>query len=231
VNVSKAVVLSSQAKQQAAGTALSGYASIPTEIQSQYLSDETITFYTMEGDFDADNLDDEHKITATPANNANIYVTYTTDHLTNKPLRLQGARPFNIKYSSNYLYDDNGTLKTDGASESTDANHLWYIAGGDPYAVTVQNGATSSKLTYKSDAFGYDGTVTTFIIESASVVDKTHTNVTLWYIDGENLREVTVTVNTVELPISYTLIDRKGAVIEKDIRYVDAEGFGLPAAL
>ena len=186
----------------------------------------------MEGDFDAVNLDVEHKITATPANNANIYVTYTTDHLTNKPLHLQGARPFNIKIkdSSNYLYDANGTLKTDEDSESTDANHLWYIAGGDPYAVTVQNGATSSKLTYKSAAFGYDGTVKTFIMKSASVVDATHTDVTLWYIDGENLREVTVTVNTVVLPIAYTLIDRKGKVIEKDIRYVDAEGFGLPAA-
>ena len=92
---------------------------------------------------------------------------------------------------------------------------MWYFTGGDPYAVTVQNGVTSSKLTYQSAAFGYNGTVKTFIIKNTtSGVDATHYDLTLWYIDGENIREVAVTVNTVVLPRSYTLIDRQGEKIQ-----------------
>ena len=221
---------------EAEGKPLSGYTGIPVAIRSEYLNDETVTYYSFAGSEEIggtvtpETIGAHDPISVTPEGDANIYVTYTTNNLTNKPLRLQGARPFNIKYSSNYLYDDNGTLKTDGNSESNVANHLWYIAGGDPYAVTVQNGVTSSKLTYKSAAFGYDGTVKTFIMKSASGVDETHTNATLWYIDGADIREVTVTVNTVVLPRSYTLIDRKGVVIQANIAYVDADGFGLPAA-
>ena len=97
VNRSNELAVSKADVRQAAGTSLSGYASIPTEIQSSYISDETITFYTMTGDFDAANLDGEHSITKTPATSANIYITYTTTKLGSKFLSLTNSAPFNIK--------------------------------------------------------------------------------------------------------------------------------------
>lgn len=163
-----------KAKKQAEGTPLSDYNNIPAEIRSEYLSGENVYFRSFtgsEGIGDAvtqETLSGYNAIHQTPGGNANIYVTYDTDHLGEKTPRLQGARPFNIKYGSTYLYDEGGTLKTDGASESNEVNHVWYFTGGDPYAVTVQNGATSSKLTYQSAAFGYNGTVKTFIIKNTT---------------------------------------------------------------
>ena len=53
VNSSKVIAISKADVRQAAGTTLSGFASIPTEIQSSYISDETIEFYSWDGDFDA----------------------------------------------------------------------------------------------------------------------------------------------------------------------------------
>jgi len=80
---------------QPAAKALSSYTDIPAAIRSPYLNGETVKFYTFSGAFDAEKLTDENKIPATPVtDNANIYVTYTTDHLSEKFLRLQGKRAF-----------------------------------------------------------------------------------------------------------------------------------------
>ena len=125
VNLSNGIAVSSSAIRQLAGTPLrngntdanddgitDGYNDIPEELRSPYISNETITFYTMEGDFDASKLDNEHKITATPDKSANIYVTYTTDKLDEKFLHLQMARPMNLRFENpsstwKYLWDNN----------------------------------------------------------------------------------------------------------------------------
>ena len=190
------------------GAPLSGYASIPTEIQSQYLSDETITFYTMEGDFDADNLDYEHKIEVTPANNANIYVTYTTGKLGDKFLHLQGARPFNLKNSSNQYfvnssstdltYDEINTETTPNV-QNKNKDHIWYISGGDPYAVTITCSETNNYLT--SSTSSVSSTTNTFILKSEA-----GTTVTFQDASGN----IAVTINEVNIPTSYYLIDKVG---------------------
>ena len=123
VNVAKEVAVSSNTYRLLAGTSVrngktdanndgitDGYNDIPTEIQSQYISDEEITFYTMEGIFNKNNLDDEHKITEIPAKICDIYVTYKLDKLKDKNLHLQGARPFNLKNGSGqYFVNRSGT--------------------------------------------------------------------------------------------------------------------------
>ena len=221
VNKSDAIAVSSSAIRQLAGTSLSGYASIPAEIQSPYISDETITFYTMEGVFDANKLDNEHKITATPDGNANIYVTYTTDQLGGKFLHLQMARPLNLKYENptdtwKYLWDDGGTVKYDESAEAsiTTNNHLWYIGGRDvpdPYDVLVKNSSKTTNLIYASSSFTLGAGGESYVLTRDTYVDGDHHDITLKnFTSGESF---TVRVNTVEIPTSYYLIDKTGRQI------------------
>ena len=235
VNNSRAIAVSSNSFKQLAGTTLSGYSSIPAEIQSPYIADETITFYTMEGAFDASLLDAEHRITTTPSESADIYVTYTTTLLAEKFVKLSGASPYNLKNtSSQYLYDSGSAIAAETASATnaetylTTRQHLWYFNGNDPYAITVKNADSNAFLsTSGSDPARSDSEVT-FFLTGKSTVDATHEQITLKNISNSNA--ITVTANTVVLPLSYTLIDKAGKVIQAGIDYVDAEGFGLPAA-
>ncbi|MBO5613313.1 MAG: chitobiase/beta-hexosaminidase C-terminal domain-containing protein [Prevotella sp.] len=126
---------------QSVGKSLSTVDDIPSAICSSYIEGESVSFYSFSGAYtSADQLTDEVKITATPAEEASIYVTYTTDLLSEKFLHLRGARAFNIKVSDGYAYDNSGTLAYDsGVSTLSQANHLWNIGGNDPYNVQIKN--------------------------------------------------------------------------------------------
>ena len=234
VNRSGEIAISSAAIQQAAGTLLSGTASIPAELRNPYISDETITFYTMEGDFNANILDDEHKITATPAGSANIYITYTTTNLGSKFVKLSGSSPYNLTYSTNgYLYDTDSAIGFDGSpDEGTMVTnpYLWYFEGDDPYALQIRNAKASKFLTTSSSEPARSDVAVTFILTAqVDGADASHKTITLKNL--ANSETITLGVNTVVLPISYTLIDRKGAVIETNIAYDDTEGPMLGKAL
>ena len=231
VNRSNELAVSKADVRQAAGTTLSGYASIPTEIQSSYISDETITFYTMTGDFNAANLDGEHSITKTPATSANIYITYTTTKLGSKFLSLTNSAPFNIKDTGKCQYVENDELKTDGATAEykSDRQYLWYFLGADPYKVTVQNVSTSKWLTYSDPTLSVGESSQTYILKgTANHANQTNTkyeDVTLVDASGNTF---TIGVNTVVLPIRFTLIDKQNNVIQSGIEYDGS--LSLPAA-
>ena len=140
------------------GRKLTSYTDIPEAICSPYLRGETMTFYSFSGAYDVANLKDENLTDGTPfESGANIYVRYTTDHLTDNDriLHLQGTRIHNIKVNGDYIYDNSGTL----AHESTDANkkqlsRIWYISGQDPYAVQIQNAASPNRYLEYNTATG-----------------------------------------------------------------------------
>ena len=241
VNLSNGIAISSEAIQQTAGTPLrngntdenkdgitDGFNDIPVSLRSPYISDETIKFYSWDGAFDASKLKDENKIETTPTGSANIYITYTVEKLGNKSLHLQGARPFNLKNStSQYFVNSSGTsltfdetnTDTEPRVQNANKDHLWYISGGDPYAVQITCPQTGNYLT--SSTSSVSAVLNTFILtaeESSTVTFK----------DASG--SVSVTVNSVVLPRSYTLIDRKGAKIQDLIAYSDEEGFKLPSS-
>ena len=124
---------------QLEGLALSNtYTSIPEAIRSPYLEDETVTFYsTLSAEGSRNNLSD--LITSTPAGGGNIYVSYTTDHLGDKPLHLRGTRQFKIRVNGEYFYDRNGALRHSASDGNDDNTYLWKVAGNDPYRVQIQN--------------------------------------------------------------------------------------------
>ena len=221
VNKSNAIAISSASTKQVVGKSLSGYANIPTEIQSPYISnEENITFYSWEGAFNASNLGTEHRITKTPAQDANIYVTYSTDKLNEKFLHLQMARPMNIKHEESstykYIYNNSGTVTYDASAEAsiTDSKYLWYIGNStnpDPYNVLVKNSTKTSNLKYASSTLSLDADATPYVITDTTYVDASHQNITLKNIStGDSF---TIRVNEVEIPTSYYLIDKAGQII------------------
>jgi hypothetical protein len=237
VNRSNGIAVSSSAIKQVAGTKLADedfrgyYNSIPEGLRSPYISDETITFYTMEGDFDASKLENEYRITATPDESANIYVTYTTDKLGQKFLHFQGARPFNFKNSSGQYYYDNGTsvvAETKTAGYVTDKNHLWYFYGSDPYNIQIKNADSNKYLTTSGSAPARSDDAVPFFLTGQSGEGATSRQITLKNVsNGETIE---LNINTVVLPLSYTLIDRENKVIERGISYDADDGLILPVA-
>ncbi len=194
---------------QPEGKRLTQYADIPATISSPYLSGEDVAFYTFsEAYTSADQLNDENKITETPDADANIYVTYTTAHLSEKYLKLRGARAFNIKDGGDYLYDNGGTL----AQESTEANkttsnHLWKFIGGDPYAVQIKNFSTGSNLAFSTPPTLTIGS-TTFILAGTTSNDE---NITLMTATGTGTPDYTtkdVSAYSVSSNVNYWIIDK-----------------------
>ena len=231
VNRSNKVATSYEVKEPV-GKPLSRYTSIPAEIRSGYLSDETVTFYSFSGseaigdEVSTTTISSHDPITETPSASANIYVTYTTTHLSEKFLPLTNAAPYNVMEGSDYLYGD-GTLKTEDSPSDADTKtnaYLWYFMGSDPYNVTIQNLGERNYLNYASSTLSLN-TAQTFILKTLTSVDATTVNVTLRNVSGE---EVTLKVNTVVLPLSFTLIDKAGKIIESGIDYEGS--LALPVA-
>lgn len=220
---------------QPAAKALSSYTDIPAAIRSPYLNGETVKFYTFSGAFDADNLTDENKIAATPvADNANIYVTYTTDHLSEKFLRLRGARAFNIVTNGEYAYDNGGTLEYDNTeANKTQPNHLWNISGGDPYAVQIKNLGTHKYLVSSTmPTLSLAGTATNnfILMEQSAAADAGSESVMLMKATGTEDLVVTKAefqASPVNITTKYYLIDKAGKLIQGNIESESSE-LGLP---
>ena len=128
---------------QPSGLALSdNYTSIPEAIRSPYLENEEITYYSTFTEGSRTNLSGE--ITSTPAEGGDIFVSYTTDHLSDKPLHLSGSRPFKIRVNGEYVYDENKNLMHSSSDGEEADNYRWVVKGGDPYRVQIQNVKSST---------------------------------------------------------------------------------------
>ena len=224
---------------QPAARALSGYTDIPTEIRSHYIDGEKISFYTFSESYSTPEellelLSDEHKIVATPVtNNANIYVTYTTDHLSEKFLHLRGARGFNIKTDDGFIYDDNGTLSYE-ESRNDQTSHLWYISGGDPYNVQIENVGTGKYLVFSpAPTFALAATATTkfIIMPDGASGDSTYEQVNLMTVTGtgvNNFAKAEIQAYPFDITTNYHLVDKAGKLIVSIPNVTESE-LKLPA--
>ena len=198
------------------GTSLTSYTDIPAEIRSDYLEGETVYFRSFAGEENVDDvvtqatLNDHDVISQTPAGDANIYVTYTTDKLGERNLKLRGARSFNLKNgSSEYFVNSSGTTltydevntETTPSNQNKNKDHIWYISGGDPYAVTITCSATNNYLT---SAPSVATTENIFFVKAES-------GSTVTFQDASGT--IAVTYNEVKIPTSYYLIDKTNKIL------------------
>ena len=215
-----AIKYTTQADQPAA-KALNSYTDIPEAIRSPYLVGETVNFYTFSGAYSStDQLSAENKITSTPVtNNANIYVTYSIDYLKEKFMKLRGARAFNITDGGNCLYDNSGTLSTNGAPTVSTATHLWFFSGNDPYAVQIQNVETDKFLVFSTaPSLSLAETATTkfILMEESAAPNAEYEPVRLMEATGNAYNEnpiKEVNAYPVSISVNYHLIDKAGKLI------------------
>ncbi|MBO5579227.1 MAG: chitobiase/beta-hexosaminidase C-terminal domain-containing protein [Prevotella sp.] len=210
---------------RAEGKALGSMEDIPAVIRSPYLSGETVAFYSFTETYtSADQLSDENKITETPSADASIYVTYTTDHLSEKFLHLRGARAFNIKTDDGYIYDDEGTLAYYSDSDAdplSQTKYLWSISGDDPYDVQIKNiGEGNRYLVFSTPpTFSLAAAATTKFILMAGSVDgdgSTYEQVNLMAVTGTGTNDFSkaeIRAYPFSISTTYRLIDRQGKLI------------------
>lgn len=157
-------------------TPISGYASIPADIRSPFLADETVTYYSSYSDINGDGktdrrdwhyayseevytLSEQPMLTETSATgNADIYVSYTTLNLTSKTIQLKYTEEFNVKLNGEYIYWDSETNKilskslAANADELATSAYLWHLRGRDPYSMRIDNkGYSENQFTNPSD--------------------------------------------------------------------------------
>ena len=131
-------------------------ASIPSIIVSPFLLGETVTFYD-------DNYVDgsgrgslTSSITETPNVADDIYVTYTTTNLVNKPIKLSEDQEFNVVLNGQYLWYDSsdGSIKTNSTPSTGDlklSKYLWKLRNHDPYAMLIDNLGAREHLSVTGD--------------------------------------------------------------------------------
>ncbi len=133
---------------QAVGTPLNGYSSIPADIRSPYISDETIKFSASTSFTDEDLID---KTPASATGAADIYISYSLDKLQNKFLKLAGARSLNVTVNGEYISYANSAFGHESSptdAEKDSKEYLWRFYGEDPYAVTILNAASDNYMQY-----------------------------------------------------------------------------------
>ena len=123
---------------------------IPEIIRSPFLelSGVTLTYYWTEND--AKNETNPKTSGSYEYNTENdIYVRYDMGTaLDNTPgSYIKGETTFNVRLNGQYIYYDNGTIKSETTmgTSSTDPNTLiWFLDGSDPYAMIIKNKVSSS---------------------------------------------------------------------------------------
>ncbi|MBR4573212.1 MAG: chitobiase/beta-hexosaminidase C-terminal domain-containing protein [Prevotella sp.] len=212
-----------KAVKQGEGKSLSSVDDIPADIRSSYLADESATFYSFSGPYSEDKLDVENKITVTPSADVNIYVTYTTTHLSEKFLRLRGVRALNIKnLSDKCAYDNNGSLVYDeDDTKNAQPSHMWNMGGTeDPYDVEIKNIGTGKYMVFSSaPTLAIADAATKFIIMAGSDPGdlSTYEQINLMAAATGNgdtdFSKAEVRVYPVEISVTYKLIDRQKKLI------------------
>ena len=154
--------------------------SLPSVIISPYLVGETLTFYDTYTDRNTDGItnrrdfhdsSEQTPITETPAvNNQNIYVTYTTTHLNDKPINLSEDQEFNVRLNGEYLWYDTSDNSIKTSQSPTQENleskaYRWKLRNRDPYNMLIDNMGARTDMSVEDqtetpDVYEDDGTKT-----------------------------------------------------------------------
>lgn len=220
------------------------FQSLPATIRSPYIEDEELTAYLAKTSlgvsysrttYSLSSLTDETPITA-EGSNTDIYIRYTTDHLQEKTLRINGKRSYNVVRVSGSEYVHSVSESAVGYNSSAtldnkrDKAYLWSMAGNDPYAVLLQNTQQAGKyFTINTSSYppafslgsvsGTSSANTFFILMAGSSSDETQ--VKLMAATGTSITGAEELRFENNLPTAhYYIIDRQHKVV------IDAEASG-----
>ena len=145
-------------------------ASIPSIIVSPFLVGERVKFYNSyenrNGDgklsrldfhYDTGGASEQDTIPETPNVDHDIFVTYETEHLNDKPINLSEDQEFNVVLNGEYIYYDSsngGSIKsnkTPTSSEKTSGAYLWKLRNKDPYHMLIDNMGARTAMSVSGD--------------------------------------------------------------------------------
>lgn len=204
-----------------------GHKAIPSAIYSPYLKGETLTFYN------SSTIEDANKITQLPAGDGDIYVRYTTDHLSEKYYPLDNTKNYFMQLGGRYVIH-NGSVVTQVDRPSIEGadkeNNIWLVFNQDPYNITVRNNGHTFNLLDNTDTYN-----TRFIIMNSEAATPEEGQIVLLFANGGDLSTST---NSISLAlsgesVSTAITDRSAAaqqiifteaVLERTYRLIDKQG-------
>lgn len=145
-------------------TTVINYNTLPEQIRSPYIADETISGYTTAtltgaSSYGRSTYYISGPTSVTPIPSAaeiakvegektpiDIYIRYTVNNIDGKTLNINGRRSYNLKMGSNYAYAD-GTAVKGQADKASTTSFVWTLLSNDPYAVQLKNVGSNSFLT------------------------------------------------------------------------------------
>ena len=164
-----------------------GYNTIPEIIRSPFIYGRTLTFYG------GDSGDDGATSAKTNAENQTNAITYAKDteddavqHIVvrydfpsaGNPYYtyIDGSTSFNVRLNGEYIYYDNGTIKSNASPTNDELGttaYQWTLGGADPYAMTVKSDGANQYVTANAtdkSALGWntEANATKFIIKRGS---------------------------------------------------------------
>ena len=204
-----------------------GHKAIPSPIYSPYLKGETLTFYN------SSTIEDANKITQLPAGGGDIYVRYTTNHLSEKYYPLDDTKNYFMQLGGRYVIH-NGSVVTQVDRPSIEGadkeNNIWLVFNQDPYNITVKNNGHTFNLLDNTDTYN-----TRFIIMNSEAATPEEGQIVLLFANGGDLSTST---NSISLAlsgesVSTAITDRSAAaqqiifteaVLERTYRIIDKQG-------
>ncbi len=213
-----------------------GHKAIPSAIYSPYLEGETLTFYTTfteEGNLETLS----NPITQLPSGNdppakKDIYVRYTTNHLSEKYYPLDNTKNYFMQLGGRYVIH-NGSVVTQVDRPSIEGadkeNNIWLVFNQDPYNITVRNNGHTFNLLNNTDTYN-----TRFIIMNSEAATPEEGQIVLLFANGGDLSNS----NSISLAlsgesVSWAATDRSAAaqqiifteaVLERTYRLIDKQG-------
>ena len=213
-----------------------GHKAIPSAIYSPYLKDETLTFYTTfttPGDL-ATLSEETDELPSGGVSSTNIYVRYTTAHLSEKHYPLDDTKNYFMQIGGRYVIH-NGSVVTQVDRPSIEGadkeNNIWLVFNQDPYNITVRNNGHSFNLLDNTDTYN-----TRFIIMNSEAASPEEGQIVLLFANGADISTASNSIslalkgdNTLEI----TTTDRSAAaqqilfseaVLERTYRLIDKQG-------
>lgn len=154
------------------------YAHIPEIIRSPFLAlpGVTLKFYDTaeKASAQAASTDITYAPDASTDGTQDIWVRYDMGSaLTSAPAKLDGVQEFNVQLNGEYIYYENGTIKSTADIGSNAANdaYLWVLGGSDPYAMTIKNKAAEKLVNIADLSTGeisWENTGNKFIVKQGT---------------------------------------------------------------
>ncbi len=213
-----------------------GHKAIPEAIYSPYLKGETLTFYTtFTTPDDLATLSGEtDKLPSGGVSSTNIYVRYTTAHLSEKHYPLDDTKNYFMQINGRYVLYNGTSVVTQTERPNVEGVNIWFVYNQDPYDIIVRNirpNNVSFDLFDNTDTYN-----TRFIMMNSEAATPEEGQIVLLFANGADISTAsnsislalkgdnTLEISTTDRSAAAQQILFSEAVLERTYRLIDKQG-------